>query len=185
MHKKILIIAAIALALLSSCKKTETLDWKTANEVWLEQNARSLAHDPNFHTTSTGLQYLVLREGLPTERTPNKSGYVTIHYAGMLIDGHIFDTTNGNSEADLDGSKLIEQVKALKFGEKSSQMQMSNLIKGMSEGLSKMRAPGQAIFFIPQDLAYGKEGVSTPGYNAYIPPYSTLIFKVELIGCYL
>ena len=183
--KKIIILFFASLAVLApSCDKSETMDWRTANEVWVEQNARRFADDPNFHVTSSGLQYLVLREGLPTERTPNSSGYVTIHYAGMLIDGHVFDSTN-KVTADLNPEKLTEQLKALAFDNLSSQLQMSGLIEGMREGLSKMRAPGQAIFFIPQNLAYGKDGISTPGYNAYVPPYSTLIFKVELLGCYL
>ena len=181
----ILLALCLSAVLLSGCKQKEELDWRTANEVWLEQNAKRYESNPNFYVTSTGLQYLVINEGLPTERHPNKTGYVTIHYVGILIDGHVFDATN-KTVVDLNSANLVEEVIKMQLeNTESSQLQVSNLITGMQEGLQKMRAPGQAIFFIPQGLAYGKDGMSTPGYTAYIPPYSTLIFKVELLQCYL
>lgn len=187
MRNPIFSILGVILMLLATagCSNKENLDWQTANKVWLEQNAKKYESNPNFYITSSGLQYLVLNEGLPTERHPNSTGYVTIHYAGLLVDGHMFDTTN-KTAVDFSSKDLVENVIRMTLeNTSSSQIQMSNLIKGMQEGLLKMRAPGQAIFFIPQNLAYGKEGSGTPGYSAYIPPYSTLIFKVELLQCYL
>ena len=179
-HYHILIV--LLLLFFAGCKHDETLDWKTVNAVWLENNARRYADDPNFHVLPSGVQYLVINEGLPTESRPNKTGYVTIQYTGVLIDGHVFDSTDRNA-VDFSGTDFVNQLVTIPFNHsQSSSLEVGSLIKGMQEGLLKMRVPGQAIFFIPQGLAYGKDGNSSPGYKNYIPPYSTLIFRVKLLS---
>ncbi|NJO91314.1 MAG: peptidylprolyl isomerase, partial [Chloroflexia bacterium] len=80
------------------------------------------------------------------------------HYTGSLINGEIFDSSYNRNKPF-----------AFKLGAKE-------VIDGWEEGFSYMKKGGKARFIIPSELAYGKEGFST-----IIPPYSSLLFEVELI----
>ncbi|MBI4645341.1 MAG: FKBP-type peptidyl-prolyl cis-trans isomerase [Bacteroidia bacterium] len=51
-----------------------------------------------------------------------------------------------------------------------------NLIQGWVEALPLMKEGGRAQLIIPSRLAYGKIGK-----EASIPPYSTLIFEIDLL----
>ena len=57
---------------------------------------------------------------------------------------------------------------------------VSEVVAGFAEGLKKMNQFGEYEFYIPYKLGYGAEGRGTEGYTGFIPPYSTLIFRVYL-----
>ena len=104
--------------------------------------------------TSIGLQYKVLTSG--TGKTPTSTSNVTVHYTGKLIDGTIFDSS-------------VKRGQPANFG-------VNQVIRGWTEALQLMKEGDKWILYVPYDLAYGERG-SGP----QIPPYSTLIFEVELI----
>lgn len=105
-------------------------------------------------TLPSGLQYKVLKEG--TGGKPDKHSTVKVHYEGSLINGQVFDSS-------------------YKRGEPIS-FNLQGVIKGWTEGLQLMPIGSTYEFYIPYNLAYGEQGTGP------IPPYSTLIFKVELLG---
>ena len=105
-------------------------------------------------TTSSGLQYKVLQEGHGEIAT--KDDEVEVKYEGRLIDGTIFD------------SSYERNPQTTKF-------RPTQVIKGWTEALTMMPEGSIWELYIPQDLAYGERQAGK------IPPYSTLIFKVELI----
>ena len=105
-------------------------------------------------TTKSGLQYKVLQEG--NGKSPKATDKVRCHYEGMLIDGTLFDSS-------------------LQRGEPAD-FPLNGVIAGWTEGLQLMKEGAKYRFFIPYILGYGAGGAG----NA-IPPYSTLIFDVELI----
>lgn len=154
--KKQVLILALVLLVLPSCKKESWLDWKTENQLWLVDNAKQ----EGVIVTPSGLQYKVLREGIPSQPKPDALKSVVVTYKGSLITGNVFDK-----------------------GEDKS-MAVSSLIKGFAEGLCKMSPPAHYILYIPSNLAYDKEGAGTEGIKGFIPPYSTLIFDVELKQVY-
>ncbi len=105
-------------------------------------------------TTKSGLQYEVLTEG--TGRSPKATDKVRCHYEGHLINGDVFDSSyQRNQPAD--------------FG-------LNQVIPGWTEGVQLMKEGAKYRFFIPYLLGYGEQGAGSS-----IPPYSTLIFDVELI----
>lgn len=101
----------------------------------------------------SGLQYKVLRQG--SGRKPNGSSVVTIRYETRLVEAKVVDS---NMEAG--------QPRSVK---------LDRLIKGVTEGLQLMNEGAKYRLFIPYNLAYGERG------NQSVPPYSTIIFDVELI----
>ena len=102
----------------------------------------------------SGLQYMVLKEG--TGKNPGATSQVKCHYAGTLIDGTEFDSSyKRNAPAT--------------FG-------LNQVIKGWTEGVQLMKEGAKYRFFIPYELGYGAQGA-----GGSIPPYSALIFDVELI----
>ena len=104
--------------------------------------------------TKSGLQYEILTEG--TGKSPKATDTVRCHYEGRLLDGTVFDSSYKRGEpAD--------------FG-------LNQVIPGWTEGVQLMKEGAKYRFHIPYLLAYGERGA-----GAQIPPYSTLVFDVELI----
>jgi len=104
--------------------------------------------------TASGLQYKVLTSG--SGKTPTTANSVTVHYTGKLIDGTVFDSS-------------VQRGQPASFG-------VTQVIAGWTEALQLMKEGDKWLLYIPYDLAYGERGS-----GAQIPPYSTLIFEVELI----
>lgn len=104
--------------------------------------------------TESGLQYEVLVEG--SGAIPSKQDQVRVHYTGTLIDGSVFDSS-------------------VKRGQ-PAEFPVSGVIAGWIEALSMMPVGSKWKLTIPHNLAYGERGA-----GASIPPFSTLIFEVELL----
>ncbi len=104
-------------------------------------------------TTPSGLQYMVLRQGAGAH--PRPSDRVRVNYRGTLLDGTVFDSSEQHGGP-------------AEFG-------LNQVIAGWTEGVSMMPVGGKYRFWIPADLAYGKQG------NPTIGPNSTLVFDVELL----
>jgi FKBP-type peptidyl-prolyl cis-trans isomerase FklB len=105
-------------------------------------------------TTSSGLQYEVIKMG--KGKKPTATDRVKVHYHGTLIDGTVFDSS-------------VQRGEPIIFA-------LTQVISGWTEGLQLMPVGSKFKFYIPQHLAYGAQQAGQ------IPPYSTLIFEVELLG---
>lgn len=110
---------------------------------------------PGIVTTESGLQYEVIREG--TGEKPTLADTVTVHYKGQLSDGKVFDSSYDRGEP--------------------ATFPLGRVIEGWQEGIQLMSQGAQYRIYIPYELGYGERGAGQD-----IPPYSTLIFEVELIS---
>lgn len=120
-------------------------------------------------TTPSGLKYVITKTSLKPK--PLTGDTVMVNYTGKLLNGQVFDSS---IEAVAKQAGLDQQGRTyepIKFPVGTSQV-----IKGWDEGLLLLHEGEKATFIIPSALAYGNEG------SGPIPPASTLVFDVELVG---
>ena len=108
---------------------------------------------PNVKSTASGLQYEVLKEGKGPK--PGLKDKVQVHYTGTLINGQKFDSSHDRGQP--------------------AEFPVNGIIKGWQEALQMMPEGSVFRLYIPPDLGYGAQ--AQPG----IPPFSVLVFDVELL----
>ena len=113
---------------------------------------KNYAKQPGVKSTPSGLLYKVIREGAGA--MPTDTSEVEVNYEGKLVDGTVFDSSYKRGQT---ATFAVDQV-----------------IKGWSEAVKLMKVGAEYEVCLPYEIAYGERG--TRG----IPPYSTLIFKIEL-----
>ena len=111
------------------------------------------AKEKGVKVLPSGVQYKILQEGKGA--IPADSSTVKVHYEGRLIDGTVFDSSYKRNEPAVFGCKQV--------------------IKGWTEILTKMPVGSKWEVYIPQEMGYGAREAGK------IPPFSALIFTVELL----
>jgi len=124
--------------------------YKEANEAFLREKAQ----EEGMHVLDNGVMYRVLEEGYGS-KCPKPNGIVYVHYTGRLIDGTIFDTTEG------------ESLPAL--------FVVRDLIMGWQIALTRMHEGDKWEVIIPAKWAYGSAKMDD------IPAWSTLVFELQLV----
>lgn len=104
--------------------------------------------------TESGLQIEVLKQG--EGEKPTAESTVRCHYHGTFIDGRVFDSS-------------VDRGQPADFP-------VGGVIAGWTEALQTMPVGTKVKLYIPHNLAYGEQGA-----GGAIPPYSALVFEVELL----
>src|SRR5664279_4062790 len=155
MIARISMTLAATLFLVGCDKATEPAPDKPAGKTTSGGQADSKPKT-EMKTTASGLKYQVLKQGTGTV-SPKATDTVNVHYHGTLLDGTVFDSS-------------VERGQPISFP-------LNQVIPGWTEGLQLMKVGDKFKFEIPPNLAYGPSSPSPK-----IPPNSTLVFEVELLG---
>ena len=123
------------------------------NRIEGEKFLAANAKKDSVKVTASGLQYKILTAG--TGATPTAAQKVKVNYEGRLIDGTVFDSSYKRKQP--------------------ATFACNQVIKGWTEALTLMPVGSKWELYIPQELAYGAREAGK------IPPFSTLIFTVELL----
>lgn len=111
--------------------------------------------DLPIQTTSSGLQYIVVKEG--EGEFPESGNLLVVHYSGYLEDGTLFDSS-------------VQRGVPFRF-----ELGRNQVIRAWDEGFAMLKKGSKVRFIVPPELGYGDREVGP------IPSGSTLIFDVELI----
>lgn len=111
--------------------------------------------ESKFEKRPSGLLVQQVKAGEGT--SPKLGQNVTVHYAGWLTDGTIFDSSYPRGEP--------------------ATFRLGEVIEGWNEGVQLMKPGAVYKFVIPAALAYGDRPMGD-----IIKPGSTLVFQVELIS---
>ena len=155
MLTRLTLTLAAAICLLGCDKATEPSAEKPAGKA-APGTPVDGAQKNEMKTTASGLKYQVLKQGTGTV-SPKVTDTVNVHYHGTLLDGTVFDSS-------------VERGQPISFP-------LNRVIPGWTEGLQLMKVGDKFKFEIPPNLAYGPNSPSPK-----IPPNSTLVFEVELLG---
>lgn len=123
--------------------------------------ASGCGESPTSPTPDVPFATTDLRVGTGTEVVAGK--VVTAHYTGWLYDA---------TKSDKKGLQFTSSAGADPF---SFTIGAGEVIEGMDQGVTGMKAGGLRQIVIPPSLGYGGQR------NGPIPPNATLIFEVDLV----
>lgn len=142
----------------------EKSEYQIKNEKYMEE----IADNPDYtelkflnHKDKTNAYYKVIKSSPnPDGQKPYQNSEVRVELVGRLISGEIFQTKE----------KMTVTVFDI-----NSEGQPIGVVKGLQYALQKMTPGDKWELVLPHNLGYGS------GRRGKIPPYSTLIFEVELL----
>jgi FKBP-type peptidyl-prolyl cis-trans isomerase FkpA len=130
-------------------------------------SAEATAAVPPVPVADAGPQLLVedLRAGVG--ELARSGTQLIVHYTGWLYEPKAL----GYRGKQFDSSRDRGQPFTFRLGE-------GRVIKGWEAGILGMQVGGLRRLVIPPEMAYGSRDIG----NGLIPPNSTLVFEVELLG---
>ena len=154
--KRHLLTSLAAAALLAGCSQDVPVTKDAAQPTNTSISATTTGQGAAMITTASGLKYMVLKRGTGAI-FPKATDTVKVHYHGTLLNGTVFDSS-------------VQRGEPVSFP-------LNQVIPGWTEGVQLMKVGDKFRFEIPANLAYGSASPSPQ-----IPPNSTLVFEVELLG---
>ncbi len=167
--KKILFVL-LSLILLVGCDE-RFMSWKDYNEEWIVAQRDKLGIDTNVvecEILPSGVlieKYHIGYGAIPKPTIDPETGIssgIKVKYTGWLVDGTCFDYTDSLGVS----------------------FYLSEVIEGWQEAISRMPQGSYWRVYIPYDKAYGEVGSKGLYGNFSVPPYSTLIFDIDLIDVF-
>lgn len=141
----VLLLGLVAAPALAQREKLPPEDLEFVEKSW-----------PEAKKTTTGLRYIVLRQG--SGETPKPGSKVAVVYVGRLLNGKVFN-------------QLDDRANPFVF-----RIRRGEVIEGWEQILQMMKAGEKRLVIIPGELAYG-----TRGRPPDIPRNATLVFEIDLL----
>lgn len=154
--QKVTLLLASTLLTAGICQSCGNAPSTSPLEGRRELSRKAVESSKGMRTTPSGLQYeeIVVGQG----PTPQPGQTVSVHYTGWLTNGEKFDSS-------------VDKGQPFQFV-----LGQGEVIKGWDEGVSTMQIGGKRKLYVPPNLGYGDRDMGV------IPPGSTLVFEVELLG---
>lgn len=130
-------------------KSPEAIQGTKTGEAFINKKKQE---DPEIKTTASGLSYKIINEGEGAKATDDD--FVKVIYKGSLIDGTVFDDSNGEA----------------------CELPVRGVVPGFAEGIKLLGKGGKATLYIPGKLGYGVHGQPAAG----IGRNQMLVFEVEV-----
>lgn len=115
-----------------------------------------IANDVDVDTTEQGMYYVLGEAGEGEFPLPDDS--ISVRYVGYFLNGGVFDSSLQNEGQVFNYRHLT-----------------TSMIPGFEEAVGMLQEGGSGSFIMPSALAYGPNGYYI------IPPYTPLIFDIELV----
>ena len=116
-----------------------------------------VAKTPGVVVLPTGVMYRIVSRAPNPGAQPTVADNVTIDYEGKLLNGNVFDSSYARHEP--------------------ANFPLGRLVPAWQQVIPQMHVGDEVILYTPPSQAYGDRDLSPD-----IPPNSTLIFRVHLIG---
>lgn len=127
-----------------------------ANLVDGEKFLAERAKEPGMVVLPSGVMYKVVSRAASPGAQPKVSDTVTINYEGKLLNGHVFDSSYARNEP--------------------ATFPLGRLVPAWQEVIPLLKTGDEIILYTPPSQAYGERDAGD------IPPNSTLIFRIQLLG---
>ena len=116
-----------------------------------------VAKAPGVVVLPSGVMYRIVSRAPNPGAQPTVADNVTIDYEGKLLNGNVFDSSYARHEP--------------------ANFPLGRLVPAWQQVIPQMHVGDEVILYTPPSEAYGDRDLSPD-----IPPNSTLIFRVHLIG---
>jgi len=155
---------ALALILTAGSQAMDKTNAQTPNEMAIsEQNLQKgqaflseTAKVPGVSVLPSGVMYKIVSRSANPGAQPTVADNVTINYEGKLLDGSVFDSSFARNEP--------------------ANFPLGRLITAWQQVIPLMHVGDEIVLYTPPSAAYGERDLGQ------IPPNSTLIFRVQLLG---
>jgi FKBP-type peptidyl-prolyl cis-trans isomerase len=174
---KLFIIFSISFSFFTttSCNDDETLfdpiEQRKRDDLIIEEFLED--NSLTAQKTASGIYYIVETQGIGT--APIYGDTVLLHFTGMLIGTEVTRNGENNIYGDIFATSI--------YGEEPVELSVGqvyntpfNLPIGWDEAIKTTKKGQKVTFFFPSELGYGRAGIRT-----FIPPYSVLVFDVEIL----
>lgn len=157
MKKLLLVLTCLLTAVLSSCLNDDYVDQNVVDQgqiqAYIQEKGLNLDYDPN-----SGIHYKIISTGDTTRRPSADSSQITVNYEGRLLTDTIF--VKGDSV----------------------EMDFTRQPIGFQLGVSSIGEGGEIMMILPSLVGYGSATfVTDTPYSTTVPPFSVLIYEVELL----
>jgi FKBP-type peptidyl-prolyl cis-trans isomerase FklB len=114
------------------------------------------AKEPGMIVLPSGVMYKIVSRAATPGPQPKVSDTVTINYEGKLLNGNVFDSSYARNQP--------------------AEFPLSRLVPAWQEVIPLLKTGDEIILYTPPSQAYGEAD------KGDIPPNSTLIFRIQLLG---